>query len=161
MIINRPALRMWPQLCEIIQLCIQRLRKPMVSSYPCTHESACNFWTNQHTVWTSCHQMVLIFVLWNILPPVTWTWQLHQLPTSDLRFELYLYICTVLLWLIPHPIVIWLTYGSMECNIYVYVYVCVCVCVRARAVCAFAYVCMCVRARARVCEWWNTEIVIL
>jgi hypothetical protein len=25
-------------------------------------------------------------------------------------------ICTVLLWLIPHPTVIWLTYGSMECN---------------------------------------------
>jgi hypothetical protein len=24
--------------------------------------------------------------------------------------------CIVLLWLIPHPIVIWLTYGSMECN---------------------------------------------
>jgi hypothetical protein len=25
-------------------------------------------------------------------------------------------ICIELLWLIPHPIVIWLTYGSMECN---------------------------------------------
>jgi hypothetical protein len=24
--------------------------------------------------------------------------------------------CTVLLWLIPHPIAICLTYGSMECN---------------------------------------------
>jgi hypothetical protein len=25
-------------------------------------------------------------------------------------------ICVILLWLVPHPIVILLTYGSMECN---------------------------------------------
>jgi hypothetical protein len=34
-------------------------------------------------------------------------------------------ICIVLLWLTPHPIVIWLTYGSMECN----KDVCMCVCI--------------------------------
>jgi hypothetical protein len=32
---------------------------------------------------------------------------------------LYLYTCIVFLWLIPRPIVIWLIYGSKECNIYV------------------------------------------
>jgi hypothetical protein len=31
-------------------------------------------------------------------------------------------ICIVLLWLIPHPIVIWLTCGSMECNKDVFMY---------------------------------------
>jgi hypothetical protein len=46
-------------------------------------------------------------------------------------------MCIILLWLIPHPIVIWLTYGSMECNkgrcVHVQAcaraYICVCVCV--------------------------------
>jgi hypothetical protein len=44
-------------------------------------------------------------------------------------------ICIVLLWLIPYPIVIWLTCGSMECNkdvciMYARTHVCtVCVCV--------------------------------
>jgi hypothetical protein len=37
---------------------------------------------------------------------------------------LYLYTCVVFLWLIPHPTVIWLIYGSKECNKYVCMYVC-------------------------------------
>jgi hypothetical protein len=46
-------------------------------------------------------------------------------------FELYLYTCVVFLWLIPCPIVIWLIYGSKECNKYVCVSgrACVRVCV--------------------------------
>jgi hypothetical protein len=32
---------------------------------------------------------------------------------------LYLYTCVVFLWLIPHPTVIWLIYGSKECHKYV------------------------------------------
>jgi hypothetical protein len=34
----------------------------------------------------------------------------------EIYIIVWIVICTVLLWLIPHPIVIWLTYGSMECN---------------------------------------------
>jgi hypothetical protein len=36
--------------------------------------------------------------------------------------HVYIYIYIYVLhdfWLIPHPVVIWLTYGSMECNMYV------------------------------------------
>jgi hypothetical protein len=39
-------------------------------------------------------------------------------------FELYFYTCVVFLWLIPHPIVIWLIYGSKECNKHVIYVIC-------------------------------------
>jgi hypothetical protein len=52
----------------------------------------------------------------------------------------YLYCVT---WLIPHPMVIWLTYRFMDCK--KCIYVCVwCVCIR-------VYMCMCVLYMRRVC----------
>jgi hypothetical protein len=32
------------------------------------------------------------------------------------------YIICIVLWLIPHPIVIWLTCGSTDCNKYIFMY---------------------------------------
>jgi hypothetical protein len=52
------------------------------------------FVTYLYFMWTLC-------ILWHLYKSMTCT----------------CIICIVLLWLIPHPIVIWLTYGSMECNI--------------------------------------------
>jgi hypothetical protein len=58
-------------------------------------------------------------------------------------------ICIVIWWLIPHPIVIWLTCGFMECNKDVCVRVCMCVyayaCMHA---CTYVcmYVCVCMHA---------------
>jgi hypothetical protein len=41
-----------------------------------------------------------VYIMWNLYNGMNCTW----------------IICIALLWLIPHPIVMWLTCGSMECN---------------------------------------------
>jgi hypothetical protein len=71
------------------------------------------FVTYHYFMWT------LFYIMWNLYNSMNCT----------------CIICIVLLWLIPHPIDIWLTYGSVECN---------------KDVCMYVFTC----PEVRVWTWW-------